>query len=223
MILLISEFLLKASVSDNAVLSQCHGDAKTDFLLPALFLAAHWTYRKMKQNAVLPYFLLLFTDCMDQCPFFEAKSPWARQGTLRLKWNTDVHYRVHNSPLLLRILRPIKFYPLSHPICWRAIYCLLSSHLLLGIPSGLFPSGFLTRTLYDTLLPPRRATCSVNHSLIWSHGYCSVRSSDLEAPHCWLSVLHSLSLCPSQAQIRIYSLALCSQTPSAYIPIHINK
>jgi hypothetical protein len=35
-----------------------------------------------------------------------------------------------------------------HPNSWRSIL-ILSSHLHLGLPSGLFPSGFPTKTLYD--------------------------------------------------------------------------
>ena len=34
-----------------------------------------------------------------------------------------------------------------HPTSWRSIL-LLSTHLGLGLPSGLFPSGFPTKTLY---------------------------------------------------------------------------
>ena len=34
-----------------------------------------------------------------------------------------------------------------HPTSWRSIL-ILSTHLRLGLPSGLFPSGFPTRTLY---------------------------------------------------------------------------
>jgi len=43
---------------------------------------------------------------------------------------------------------------LSHPISWRSIL-ILSSHLRLGLPSGLFPSGFPIKTLY---------TCTLHHT-----------------------------------------------------------
>jgi hypothetical protein len=44
-----------------------------------------------------------------------------------------------------------------HPTSWRSILT-LSSHLRLGLPSGLFPPGFTTRTLYTPLPSPIRAT-----------------------------------------------------------------
>jgi len=37
-----------------------------------------------------------------------------------------------------------------HPTSWRSIF-ILSSHLRLGLPSGLFHSGFFTKTLYTPL------------------------------------------------------------------------
>ena len=40
-----------------------------------------------------------------------------------------------------------------HLASWRSIL-ILSSHLRLGLPSGLFPSGFHTKTLYSPLLSP---------------------------------------------------------------------
>ena len=44
-----------------------------------------------------------------------------------------------------------------HPTSWRSIL-ILTTHLHLGLPSGLFPSGFPTKTLYAPLSSPIRAT-----------------------------------------------------------------
>ena len=41
----------------------------------------------------------------------------------------------------------------SHPTSWRSIL-ILSSHLRLSFPNGLFPSGFPTNTLYTPVLSP---------------------------------------------------------------------
>ena len=54
--------------------------------------------------------------------------------------------------LSLSWARSIQSMPL-HPTSWRSIL-LLSSHLRLGLPSCLFPSGFPTKTLYTPLLFP---------------------------------------------------------------------
>jgi len=52
-----------------------------------------------------------------------------------------------------------------HPTSWRSIL-ILSSHLRLGLPSGLFPSGFRTKTVYTIIPSLIRATCPAHLILL---------------------------------------------------------
>ena len=98
-------------------------------------------------------------------PSWEANQFSASPEIPHILQNPKVHYRIHKYPhLSLSLASSIQSTP-PHPTSWKSI-CILSSHLRLGLASGLFPSGFPTITLYKTLLSPIRATCPTHLILL---------------------------------------------------------
>ena len=92
---------------------------------------------------------------MVQSPSWEANWFAASQEIPRISRNPKVHYRTHKRPPFVPILgQPNQVHT---PTSWRSIL-ILSTHVCLGLPSGLLPSGFPTNTLYTPLPSPIRAT-----------------------------------------------------------------
>jgi hypothetical protein len=89
--------------------------------------------------------------------------------------------------LFLSWATSLQFMPV-HPTARRSVKKKLSSHLLLGLRSGFFPSGFHTKTLYAHLLPHVCVTCPAHLILLdlitWIIFGGEYTSWDHEAPHC---------------------------------------
>ena len=90
---------------------------------------------------------------MEQRPSWEANRSSASQEFFCILWNPKVHYRIHKSRVLVPILRWIDPVHSRHPTFQRSVL-ILSSHLCLGLPSGLLPSDFSTKTCMHFSCPP---------------------------------------------------------------------
>jgi len=97
---------------------------------------------------------------MVQSPSWEANWFAASQEIPRISRNPKVHYRIHKCPPPLPNLRQIS------PIQAPTSHLILSSHLHLGLSSGLFSLGFLHQNPVHTTTLPIRATCSAHLILL---------------------------------------------------------
>jgi hypothetical protein len=102
---------------------------------------SHWHY----YNDLLTYLLTYFTPC---CRILFEKlieTQLVEQQTASL-WNPKVHYHAHKSPPPEPILsQPNTVWPIDPYL--PKVHLMLSSHLCLGLPSGLLLLGLPTKTL----------------------------------------------------------------------------
>ena len=104
----------------------------------------------------------------------------------------------------------------AHPTSWRSIL-ILSTHLRLGLPSSLFPSGFPTKNLYTPSPDPYAPYAQpISSFSILSHSQYWLRSTNHLAPR--YSISSSASL-PSPSQVKIFSSTPCPQTLSGSFPL----
>ena len=104
------------------------------------------------------------TPTMDQSP---SEANWfpTSQEIPCILWNLKVHYHIYKCPPPFPVLSQINPVYCPYPISSRSIL-ILSFHLCLVLPSGLFPLGFPTKTQYAPLLSPVHATCPAHLILL---------------------------------------------------------
>ena len=100
-------------------------------------------------------------------------TPWCRVLLEKLTGRQLVKkfHAFHGTRRFITALTSVRHLPLSwaspiqsiypHPTSWRSVL-ILSTHLRLGLPSGLLPSGFPSKTLYTPLSSPIRSTTKTN-------------------------------------------------------------
>ena len=116
-------------------------------------------------------------ECLNFLSITYLLTPWCRVLLEKLTGLQLVNkfHAFHGTPKFITALTSFRQLSLSwaspiqsiypHPTSWRSIL-ILSTHLPLGLPSGLLPSGFPTKILHTPLSSPIRTTCPVHLILL---------------------------------------------------------
>ena len=121
---------------------------------------------------------ILYNRAQNSCPSHQCLlTPWCRILLEKLTGLQQVKKfpAFHGTRRFIAALTSVRHLSLSwaspiqsiypHPTSWRSIL-ILSTHLRLGLLSGLLPSSFPTKTLYTPLSSPLRATCPAHLILL---------------------------------------------------------
>jgi hypothetical protein len=106
----------------------------------------------------------LLTHSTQHSPSWEANRFAVSQEFPCILWNPKVHYRIHKCPPTISILSQLS-QSISPYLTSLRSALMLFSHLRLGLPSCLCPSGSPTKTLHTTL-PSRIRGTFTNHIII---------------------------------------------------------
>ena len=129
-------------------------------------------YVGLKYYIILPSYLL--TCSIEQGPSWEANRFSASQDIPRILWNQKVHYRIHKCPPPALSWTRSTQSTSPRPTSWRSIL-ILSFHISLGLPNGLFPSGFPTKTQYTCKMHRSSHSSRFDHPNNTRTYYCRLK------------------------------------------------
>ena len=135
---------------------------------------------------------------MEQSPSLKANMSLAGQEIPHILWNLKVHYCIPKRLLPGLYWAWLKQSVPPHPVSWRSIL-MSSSHLYLGLPSGFFHSGLLTKTIYAPLLVAIHATCPTHLIIL-----------DFIPPHNFIKLYESIFICEPTNLSVFSSHVLCN-------------
>ena len=161
------------------------------------------------------------------CPVTYLLTPWCRVLLEKLTGLQLVNKfpAFHGTRRFITALTSVRHLSLSwaspiqsihpHPTSWRSIL-ILSTHLCLGLASGLLPSAFPSKTLYTPSPHPYAPHAQpISFFSILSPTQYWVRSTNNLASR---NAISSIPPLPRPSSVHIFSSTPCFQTPSASFP-----